>query len=186
MRFPGGLCLLLAEGWGPPDGWEFSGAAQLVDTTRRVTRCTLPTHRRYTLHVQLRQPVPEPQVPDSPEQVVGVDAGVVVNVACSDGRQLSLPDSTGLDERIRDTAQQRSRRVYGSRGWKRASRQLRRLYARRNGLVDNSMCHLARQVATTPDVAGCWGGEHEQSGHDRQREGNCEVSRAATSLPNGD
>ena len=153
VRFPGGLCLPLAEGWGPLEGWEFSGAAQLVDTTARVTRRTLPTHRRYTLHLSLRRPVTEPAVPDGPEQIVGVDAGVVVNVACSDGRQLSLPDTTALDEQIRDTAQQRSRRVYGSRGWKRATRQLRRLYARRNGLVDNSMRHLAKQVAATPDIA---------------------------------
>ena len=84
---------------------------------------------------------------------MGVDAGVVINVACSDGRQLSLPDTTALDEQIRDTAQQRSRRVYGSRGWKRARRQLRRLYARRNGVVDDSMLHLAKEVATTPGVA---------------------------------
>lgn len=69
----------------------------------------------------------------------GWDAGVVVNVACSDGRQLNLPDTTELVQRIRDAIQKRSRRVRGSRGWRRASRQLRRLYARRNGLVDNSI-----------------------------------------------
>ena len=73
-----------------------------------------------------------------------MDAGVVINVACSDGRQLNLADTTELDQRIRDANQQRSRRVYGSRGWKRATRRIRRLYARRNGLVDDSMFHLAK------------------------------------------
>ena len=153
VRFPGGLCLPLAGQWGPPPGWEFTGSAQLVDATRRVTRRTEPCHRRYALHVQLRNPAPTPPDPTDPEQIVGVDAGVAINIATSDGRALDLTPTPDLDEQIRQVSRVRSGRVRGSRRWNRASRQLRRLYARRRGVVDNSMRHIAKQVATTPGIA---------------------------------
>ena len=153
VRFPGGLCLPLAGAWGPPPGWEFSGSAHLVDTTRRVTRRTEPQHRRYTLHVQLRRPATTPPDPDSREQVVGVDAGVAIHIATSDGRELNLTETPAIDKQILQTARRRSRRVRGSRRWEQASRRLCRLCARRRGVVDNSMLHLAKQVATTPGIA---------------------------------
>ena len=62
VRVAGGLRLPLAdESWAPPEGWFWTGAVQLVDTTPRPTRRTRPAHRRYTLHVQLRSPLPEPE-----------------------------------------------------------------------------------------------------------------------------
>ena len=163
VRFPGGLCLPLAEGWGPPDGVGvlWGGATGRHHTSGHTTHpprsstvhpspVVAPPRHRTSRAGWSGTDSPERIVP---ERIVGVDAGVVVNVACSDGRRLNLADTTGLDERIREAKQARSRRVYGSRGWKRASRRLRRLYARRNGVVDNSMRHLAKQVATTPDIA---------------------------------
>ncbi len=153
VRFPGGLRLPLTERWSPPSGWGFTGAAQLADTTARVTRRTEPSHRRYTLHVQIRQPATTPASPSSREQIVGVDAGVVINVCTSDGRDFNLTQTPDLDKQIRQTASRRSRRVRGSRRWKQAGRRLRRLHARRRGVADNSMRHIAKQVATTPGVA---------------------------------
>ena len=45
VTLPGGLRLRAAERVAVPDGWTFTGAAQIKDTTLKVTRQTLPRHR---------------------------------------------------------------------------------------------------------------------------------------------
>ena len=53
---PGGVSLGLADpSWQPEDGWELTGAVQIVDTTPRATRTTRPEHRRHEAHFQLRR-----------------------------------------------------------------------------------------------------------------------------------
>ena len=53
---------------------------------------------------------------------------------------------------IRKEQRDRSRCVRGSRRWNKRTRRLRKLYAYRNGVLDNSMRHIAKRVASTPGV----------------------------------
>ena len=153
VRLPGKMMLrLLDPGRTLPEGTRWSGAVQIVDTTGRVTRITRPEHRTYALHAQLVLEVPEPVEPTSSDQVIGIDAGVVIAVAVSDGREFHMPDETDLDDQIKTLQQSRSRCTYGSRQWNRRSDQLSGLYERRSHLRDQADRHIAKAVADTVNV----------------------------------
>ena len=175
MRFPGGLTLPLgeAEGWNPPVG---------VGVHRGGTAGGHHTagHTAYPAH-------PPPLHPPRPATTARAPTPKLSRTAPSrwwgSTREWSstwpVPTAANSTSQTppcfgqtdtRQSNRQQSRRVYGSRGWKRASRRIRRLYARRNGLMDDSMFHLAKQVATTPNMAAVGVRRHEQSGHDGQRE----------------
>ncbi|WP_428120116.1 RNA-guided endonuclease InsQ/TnpB family protein [Candidatus Poriferisodalis sp.] len=155
VRLPGGKRLRLADpGWRPPEGHEWTGAIQIVDTTRKVTVRTRPQHRKYVMHVQLRRTDPEPvQAPQSRDEVIGADAGVVEHMALSDGRMLNMADETDLNTQIRELQQQRSRCDHGSRRWRTLSRQLRGLHAKRTNRRDNSAGQIAAEIVSTPGVS---------------------------------
>ena len=153
VRLPGKMMLrLLDPGWELPEGTRWSGAVQIVDTTTRVTRTTKPEHRTYALHAQLVLEVPDPVEPTSSDQVIGVDAGVAIAVAVSDGREFHMPDETDIDNQIKALQQSRSRCSYGSRQWNRRSNQLRGLYERRSDLRDQADRHIAKAITTTPNI----------------------------------
>ena len=153
VRLPGGMMLrLLDPGWELPDGTRWSGAVQIVDTTTRVTRTTKPEHRTYALHAQLVLEVPDPVEPTSPDQVIGVDAGVVIAVAVSDGREFHMPDETDINNQIKQAQQSLARCTYGSRQWNRRNNQLRKLYERRSHLRDQADRHIAKAIADTPNL----------------------------------
>ena len=122
---------------------------QIVDTTGRVTRTTKPEHRTYALHAQLVLEVPDPVKPTSSDQVIGIDAGVKIAVAVSDGRAFHMPDETTIDNQIKTLQQSRARCTYGSHQWNRRSDQLRGLYERRSHLRDETDRHIAKTIATT-------------------------------------
>ena len=153
VRLPGKMMLrLLDPGWELPEGTRWSGAVQIVDTTGRVTRTTKPEHRTYALHAQLVLDVPDPVEPTSPDQVIGIDAGVVIAVAVSDGREFHMPDETDIDNQIKALQQSLARCTYGSHRWNRRSSQLRNLYERRSHLRDQADRHIAKAVATTVNI----------------------------------
>ena len=55
---PGGTRLPFDRPWAVPDGHEWTGAAQIVDVTRRVTSRTRPEHRKFTMRPQLHMTAP--------------------------------------------------------------------------------------------------------------------------------
>ena len=113
VRLPGGMMLRLMDpGWVLPEGTRWSGAAQIVDTTTRVTRTTRAEHRTYALHAQLVLEVPDPVKPTSSDQVIGIDAGVKIAVAVSDGRAFHMPDETTIDNQIKTLQQSREGRCW--------------------------------------------------------------------------
>ena len=72
----------------PPDGWEWTGAVQIVDITDRkgrVTRRTRPRHRTYMARAIHRAPAPDAVEPEHIEQALGVDVGVAVTAYGPDG-----------------------------------------------------------------------------------------------------
>ena len=154
VRLPGGLVLRLADrSWVPPDGHEWTGAVQLVDTTRKVTAKTKPEHRRWVLHVILRRTDPVPVgKPESRDEVVGVDAGCVNHITVSDGRMLNMADETEANQRIKTMQQARSRCDYGSRRWKHLTHELNHAYQQRTNRRDNSSRQIAAGVVKTPGV----------------------------------
>ena len=143
---------LMDPGWVLPEGTRWSGAVQIVDTTTRVTRTTRAEHRTYALHAQLVLEVPDPVKPTSSDQVIGIDAGVAIAVAVSDGRAFHMPDETDIDDQIKALQQSRARCTYGSRQWNRRSGQLRGLYERRSHLRDETDRHIAKTIATTVNI----------------------------------
>ena len=154
VRLPGGLVLRLADrSWKLPEGHEWTGAVQLVDTTRKVTSKTRPEHRRWALHVILKRADPDlVKTPGFRDEVVGVDAGVVNHVTVSDGRMINMADETEANDRIRELQQARSRCDYRSRRWRQLTYELNRLYQRRTDMRDNSSRQIAASVVKTPGV----------------------------------
>ena len=147
---PGGASLRLADpGWQPPEGWELTGAVQIVDTTPRVTQATRPEHRKHEAHFQLRREQALAPLPESADGIVGVDAGVAVPVMASDGREFHLPDEDGIAAEVKELQKSRSRCTYGSRMWRRRTRRLRRLEARRANRRTGASRHIAKAIATT-------------------------------------
>ena len=104
------------------------------------------------MHAQLVLEVPDPVQPTSSDQVIGVDAGVVIAVAVSDGREFHMPDETDLNNQIKTLQQSRARCTYGSRRWNRRSDHLRGLYERRSHLRGQADRRIAKTIATTVNV----------------------------------
>ena len=153
VRLPGGIKLrLMDKDWVVPEGHEWTGAVQIVDVTQRVTVKTRPEHRKFAIRPQMRLFCPELQEPSSRDEVIGVDAGVVITVAVSDGRMLNLPDEKEINAEIKAAQRHRSRCDYGSNQWNKRSKKIRRLSVYKTNVRDNTAKHIAKEVASTP---GC-------------------------------
>ena len=89
---PGGLRLRTSAAPVLPDDghvWQWTGAVRIVDVTAKITARTGPEHRRYVVHLSAKADTPQPAVPQSPDEIVGVDCGVAIPVATSDGGSAS-------------------------------------------------------------------------------------------------
>ena len=94
----------------PPDGWEWTGAVQIVDITDRkgrVTRRARPAHRTYMARAILRAPAPHLAGPERIDEVMGVDVGVAVTAYGSDGSQHHMPDESAKTAVIKDAERRR-------------------------------------------------------------------------------
>ena len=150
---PGGTVLKIAKkDWKPQDGWEPTGAVQIVDVTPRVTAITRPEHRKYAAHFQLRKDVDLCPLPESADEVLGVDPGVVIPVMVSDGREYHLPDTEELEAEIKELQRARARCTYGSHKYRKLTSRIRALQARKSNLNDNACYHIAKDVATTKKI----------------------------------
>ncbi len=153
LVLPGGTRLKLADqGWQPADGWELRGSAQIVDVTPRVTRRTRAQHRKYEARLQLRQPQVLLPLPESREQVDGVDPGAVIPVMVSDGRAFGLPEEAPISAQIKGLKRRRARCTHKSRKWKKLTRRIRVLEARRANRRTDGSRHIAKRVASTEGV----------------------------------
>lgn len=133
-----------------PDGWRFTGAVQVVDVTRRVTRRTGPEHRRYVAMLSVAAPDPEPEPPTCRDDVLGVDMGVAVPVMTSEADEHHLPDESDLVAEQRGAQRARSRCRRGSRRWKRHARRRRAVSRRLRNRRRNASRQVAARVAATP------------------------------------
>ena len=100
IRLPGGLRLDLepgpvtladgtvrdpAVGGSLPEGYRAAQAAQIVDTTARVTRKTQPQHRRWEARLIIERPGPPPPSAErlktlKHSEVLGCDVGCVTTI----------------------------------------------------------------------------------------------------------
>ena len=133
----------------PTDGrdWAWTGAARIVDVTRKITARTGPQHRRYVAHLSAKADTPSPAIPESRTQIVGVDCGVTIPVATSDGDAHHLPEHKALQAEIRTLQQAKARCDYGSRQWKTRTRRIRTLNKRLHNLRVNGSRQIAAQLA---------------------------------------
>lgn len=146
---PGGVRLRAADTVAVPDGWKFTGAVQIQDRTRKVTRRTGPQHRRYVALLSLKAPDPAPSEPSSVEEILGVDVGVAIAVCRSDGEEHHLPDERAVTAQIKHRQRARSRCDQGSRRWKRHARRAKALNRRRSNRRRDGSRQIAARVART-------------------------------------
>ena len=151
LVLPGKVVLRLGAAVEIPEGAALTGAVQVVDVTTKVTRRTQPHHRRYKAVLFVRSDDPGTAEPESREDVLGVDAGVVVQLQCSDGSQYMMPDERESAVEIRALKRERSQNhTPGSRRWKHQSRRIGQRYRKqRNQRIDASR-RIAKSVAAKP------------------------------------
>ncbi len=133
----------------PDDGrvWQWTGAARVVDVTAKITARARPEHRRYVVHLSAKADTPEPAIPESPDEIVGVDCGVAIPVATSTGEAHHLPEYKALQAEIRALQRAKARCDYGSRQWKARTRRIRALNKRLHNLRVDGSRQIAAQVA---------------------------------------
>ena len=144
-----------AELFAASDGWEWTGAVQLVDISDRkgrVTRRTSPEHRSYIARVILRATVPEPDEPAQLEGVLGIDVGGVVTAYGSDGSTQHMPDESLATATIKDAQRRRARCARGSRRHAKRGRRLATMQRRRAHRRRNARRHLAKAIASTRGI----------------------------------
>ena len=140
------LRLQLAATFSPPDGWEWTGAVQIVDITDRKG------HRTCMARVILRAPAPQLTAPEHIEQVLGVDVGVAVTAYGSDGSQHHMPDEEEATVAIKDAQRRRSGCRRGSRRHDKRGRRLATMQRRRANRRRNARRHIAKAIVTTAGI----------------------------------
>ena len=150
---PGGVSLPLTDPeWAPEEGWELRGSVQIVDTTPRVTRITEPVHRKYEAHFQLRREQILGPLPETEDEIVGVDAGVVIPMVTSDGGAFCFVDEDEITAEIEALQQSRACCTYRSRMWRKRTFHIRRLEAQRANRRTDASRHIAKAIAAIEGV----------------------------------
>lgn len=131
-----------SRAWIPRVGWVRFRRSRDVPTTAKSFRVTLDSAGRWHIAFAVK-PTPI-EVPGNGE-VIGVDRGVAVTLAYSDGTMLHAPTPAP----VKVAAQNLSRRRRGSNRRKRAKTQLARVHARnadrRKDFVEKATTDLARR-----------------------------------------
>ena len=144
----GRLRVRLAQHPGLESGWAFTGAAQIVDATRKVTRRTRPEQRKYRVHLSIKGPDPHTVEPRRRSDITGVDVGVAIAAATSDGNMHRMPDETSVTAMVEKLSRHRARLTRGSRKWKELTRRIRRLCRKRTNRRVNGSRQIAARIAT--------------------------------------
>lgn len=136
--------------WIPKVGWVRFHWTRCVPEGVRSYRVTRDRAGRW--HIAFAA-VPEPTSPPGTSATVGVDRGVAVSAATSDGDLLSCPGlSIGERERLRRLQRRLTRAKRGSNRRKRVKTQIARLRARerdrRRDWVEQTSASLARRYDT--------------------------------------
>ena len=138
VKLPGKCELPLKKPIKVEDGWKPVGAIQIVDTTRKVTRKTAPHKRQYSAHLQFKADNPPISTPVSEDEILGVDVGVKVSMAVSDGRTFHAADTNDITTKIKKIQKKFSKYSIGSRRRKKYQRKLKNLYRKKTNKVDNT------------------------------------------------
>ena len=171
LRLPGGTVIPLPTGVNTvedvlagqnADGLIWSGAVHIVDVTDlagKVTRRTLPKHRKYHAHFLCRAEAAAPQPVTKPEHSLGCDWGVVVPLMCSDGtahnKHADIKQQQANQKRHLETVglqQSMATKTVGSNRYSKQRRSRQRLVAKNTNVRVNHQRHIAKTVVTTPDV----------------------------------
>ena len=171
LRLPGRTVIPLPAGINTVDdvlttqnaeGLVWSGAVHVVDVTDlagKVTRRTLPKHRKYHAHFLCRAEADTPQPVTSPEQSIGCDWGVAVPLMCSDGTAYNK-HADGKQQQASQKRHAESTRLQqsmtiktvDSRRYNKQRRNRQRLLTKNTNVRINHQRHVAKAVVTTPGV----------------------------------
>ena len=125
VKMIGKIVLPLKKPFKPDEGWKFTGSVDVVECTRKLTRRTRPDQRRYRVHVKLKKENSDVTEPSHVDEVLGVDVGVKISMAVSDGRNFYAADTTKQDKKIRYQQRRLSKTNPGSRRNKKHRRALK-------------------------------------------------------------
>ena len=158
LRLPGGLKLKFRKQFVIPEGFEITGKAEIVDVTRKFTRRSEVRHRRFRAHIHLRGIAPVPPTPETKDDLLGIDLGIVIPVCTSAGRKIDLQDAeleAKSDAHIRYLDRCKSRHNPGSRRHKKLSHQRRKAWAKRTNRRKNASRHAAKQLTDHAQDQDC-------------------------------
>ena len=144
------------------DEMRWGGAAHVVDVTDlagKVTRRTLPEHRKYKVHFLCESYASAPLEATDASQTVGADWGVENPLVCSDGKSYPKYASEQQGEQNRQR-QHKARHLQrsmsaknpGSRRHKKHSRRKKKLQQKNTNVKANQQRRNAKAVVTNPET----------------------------------
>ena len=143
-------------------GLVWSGAVHVVDVTDlagKVTRRTMPKHRKYHAHFLCQAEADAPLPVTDPGHSVGCDWGVVVPTVCSNGVAWSKHASEEQQQANRQRHNKATRlqesmshKTVGSNRYEKQRRERQTLLAKNTNVRVNHQHHVAKAVVTTPGV----------------------------------
>lgn len=95
----------------------------IVETTKYITKRTLSEDRKFELHLVVRHLIPDPT--NTAAASIGIDIGIVVALATSDGEIIKLPEELHQMRReIKKWQKLKNKRKKHSRGWSEAKNKI--------------------------------------------------------------
>ena len=95
----------------------------IVETTKYITKRTTPEQRTFALHLAVRHLIPDPT--SIATAAIGIDLGIAIAIATSDGEIIKLPEELHQMRReIKKWQKLKSKRKKHSRGWSEAKNKI--------------------------------------------------------------
>ena len=143
------------------EGYEWTGGVQLIDMADeagRVTRRTVPVHRKWLIRWALRKPLTPAPMPTDSDRVRGGDLGIVNQIVADSGDVYDIDHDheyvrkqKSTTRRISRLSRQRSRHKNGSRRHKKLTREIKAGQEKRNRRKRNEEHHLVQAFTCDAD-----------------------------------
>ena len=151
IKLPGKCELPLQKPVKVEPEWKPIGSIQIIDCTNRITRKTNQYKRQYSAHLQFKTDTPITSTPTSEDEILGVDVGVAISMAVSDGRNFHAADTNDITTKIKKIQKKFAKYSIGSRRRKKYKHKLKNLYRKRaNKTDDREHQNVAELLNTSP------------------------------------
>jgi len=158
FRYPQGVKIESDSVYLPKIGWvRFRKSRDIEGKLKQSTISRKGDHWYVSFSCEMEKEEP-PRVPISEEKAIGIDVGLIHFAVCSTGKenkQTIIPPKKIFKTylpRLRVLSRRLSKKQKGSNNWKKAKRQLARLYAKIEYVRDDFAHQLSTQVVKSHDV----------------------------------